>query len=233
MVFIIPIIIICLGAVALTFFLYEKCKKYTLKATLIKSITSLLFISLAAYSTYVSGKNIGVYIIIALTFGLLGDVFLDLKYDFPSEDRLCTYAGFAVFAIGHIFYMVGMFINYLGDKSFLYVLIPIVAGFVLGTVNLFLAKPLKLKFGEYKWIACLYGSLLFCMTLSALSLSIAHSFQLVNLNMMMAGGVLFSISDLILSGTYFGEGKERPVDIITNGITYYMAQYVIAFSLMF
>ena len=51
--------------------------------------------------------------------------------------------------------------------------------------------------------------------------------------MLIAGGVLFAVSDLILSGTYFGEGKERPFDIISNAITYYLAQYVIAFSIMF
>ena len=38
--------------------------------------------------------------------------------------------------------------------------------------------------------------------------------------------------DLILSGTYFGEGKNRPVDIVTNHVTYYIAQFVIAGSLL-
>ena len=47
------------------------------------------------------------------------------------------------------------------------------------------------------------------------------------------GGVLFVISDLILSGTYFGVGKNRPVDIITNHVSYYLAQFVIASSILF
>ena len=67
----------------------------------------------------------------------------------------------------------------------------------------------------------------------AVSLSILHEFRVLTLILMAVGGALFAISDLILSGTYFGEGKERPVDIITNGVTYYLAQYVIAFSLYF
>ena len=45
--------------------------------------------------------------------------------------------------------------------------------------------------------------------------------------------LLFAASDLILSGTYFGEGKDRPVDIVLNYLTYYPAQYLIAFSLAF
>ena len=51
--------------------------------------------------------------------------------------------------------------------------------------------------------------------------------------MMFIGGILFAISDLVLSGTYFGEGKERPIDFILNYITYYGAQFTIAFSIMF
>jgi hypothetical protein len=47
------------------------------------------------------------------------------------------------------------------------------------------------------------------------------------------GGVLFAVSDLVLSGTYFGKGHERPIDFILNYLTYYGAQFVIAFSLMF
>ena len=51
--------------------------------------------------------------------------------------------------------------------------------------------------------------------------------------MLFVGGVLFAVSDLILCGTYLGKGKERPVDLISNAVTYYAAQYIIAFSLFF
>ena len=47
------------------------------------------------------------------------------------------------------------------------------------------------------------------------------------------GGVFFAISDLILSGTYFGVGKERPIDLTLNYITYYTAQFLIASALVF
>ena len=57
--------------------------------------------------------------------------------------------------------------------------------------------------------------------------------DLTGYDLFFIGGVLFMISDLILNGTYFGEGKERPVDIATNYLTYYSAQFLIASSLMF
>ena len=45
--------------------------------------------------------------------------------------------------------------------------------------------------------------------------------------------MLFAISDLVLSGTYFGKGKERPIDLLLNYLFYYGAQFVIAWSLLF
>ena len=82
-------------------------------------------------------------------------------------------------------------------------------------------------------ISTLYGALLFFMTafaiFSAVFAGIAANKHLL---VMGIGGVFFAISDLILSGTYFGEGKNRPVDIVTNHVTYYIAQFVIAGSLL-
>ena len=35
------------------------------------------------------------------------------------------------------------------------------------------------------------------------------------------------------ASTYFGEGKRRPVDIVTNHVSYYAAQFVIASAILF
>ena len=53
------------------------------------------------------------------------------------------------------------------------------------------------------------------------------------LNLFFIGAVLFALSDLVLSGTYFGVGKDRPADLIANYLLYYPAQYLIALSLLF
>ena len=92
---------------------------------------------------------------------------------------------------------------------------------------------MKLNFGKFKWIVWLYGSLLFSMIATGFTLALSQLFQNVTYNMMFIGGVLFAISDLILSGTYFGENHEKPFDLISNAVTYYAAQYIIAFSLFF
>ena len=51
--------------------------------------------------------------------------------------------------------------------------------------------------------------------------SFVHGWRVPALNLLFAGGVLFALSDLVLSGTYFGEGKERPVDLILNYLNFH------------
>ena len=92
---------------------------------------------------------------------------------------------------------------------------------------------MKLHYGKMKGIVIGYGVLLFSTVLLSGSLAMANGWQNPTLNLFFAGGVLFALSDLVLSGTYFGVGKERPVDIISNYILYYGGQFLIAYSLLY
>ena len=94
-------------------------------------------------------------------------------------------------------------------------------------------KPLKLKYGKFKLISFCYALCLFGTCSFSLFLAIQNGFQIQTLNMIFIGAILFAVSDLVLSGTYFGENKDRPIDFILNYITYYGAQFTIAFSLLF
>ena len=232
------IILLVLGAICLTLFLIEKIKAYSVKETLIKATTSFLFILLAAYSNFHNDLNnpFGMFIIGGLTLGLMGDIWLDFKYVFPEQNRIFTYAGFISFALGHVFYITGMlFFLRLADQWYAFVG-PILLGLMSGGLILLMEKPLKMQYGEYKSICFIYGTLLFTTLFTALYLmvvSLVRGYQLTTLYMLFAGGALFAISDIILCGTYFAENRERPVDIISNAITYYAAQYLIAFSLFF
>lgn len=231
---IVCIILLCLGAVCLALFLLEKIKAYSVKETLIKACTSFVFIALAAYSNFQNGGHpFGVFALCALTLGLMGDIWLDLKYVFPEQSKIFTYAGFISFAIGHIFYIVGMMSCFNFDHQWYSFVGPVLLGLIGGVLVVVLEKPLKMKYGEYKTISLIYGIILFTMTATTIYLASTKGFQNPAFNLLCFGGVLFAISDLILSGTYFAENRERPIDIITNGVTYYAAQYLIAFSLFF
>ncbi len=231
---VIQIVLLSLSAITLGCFLYEKCKRYSLKAVFIKAIASMLFIALAAINLFQTGYHIfPKFALIALALGMLGDISLDLKYVYKEQDKSFTIAGFVVFGIGHILYITGMFLEFYHDASFLYILLPLVGGLLGGVATVLIEKPMKLQYKEFKWIVGGYATLLLSMTFSAVSLTILSGFQATSLIILMVAGILFAISDLILNTTYFGEDHEKPIDIITNTITYYAAQNLIALSIFF
>lgn len=228
------IVLLALGAISLALFLIEKVRKYSIKETIIKGVTSALFIALAVVSNVHNGfEDFGIFVIIGLSFGLLGDVFLDLKYVDLKHTRFHTFAGFVCFALGHIAYIGGIVLTLPYPNLWYSYVLPFAFGLLCGALILILEKPLKFNYGEYKLICFIYGVLLFTTLGTTFYLALVHEFGQTSFNMLFIGAVLFAISDLILCGTYFGEGKERPVDIVSNSVTYYAAQYLIAFSLFF
>lgn len=227
------IILMAVGAVSLTLYLIEKIKFYSLKATMIKAMTSLLFIALAVYCNFTnSNRSFGAFIIIGLAFGLLGDIWLGLKYAFKEQARNFLFAGFACFAIGHAIYILGIMssLDYL--REWYAYAIPFGAGLLFGFLILLLEKPMHFNYGEFKSACFIYGVLLFSTVFTTFFLAVSHGFMVLPYNLLFVGGTLFSVSDLILCGTYFG-GKNQPIFLISNAITYYVAQYLIAFSLFF
>lgn len=220
------------GAAALAFYLAEKLRRYTLRAVLRKATVSVFFVAVALCGAFVSGGGIlAPFVIGGLVMGLLGDVWLDLKYVFPEEDVTFTYAGFISFAVGHVLFITGMALQYAPPA--LWLIAPLAAALVLSLGNAAMEKPMKLNYGRYRAIVIVYGALLFATTLTALSLSIRCGWSEPALTLLFVGGVLFAASDLVLSGTYFGEGHERPIDLLLNYLTYYPAQFVIAWALLF
>ncbi len=239
-----------LGAAVLCFYLREKLRAYTVKATILKSAVSLLFVATAFVGAFIGGDKsaprvMAELVLFGLVCGLTGDIWLDLKFVFPQEDKLFTYAGFCAFGVGHICYIAGMLGHYYIAPSLrgwlnwpkpidaAYIYVPLLLGTALGFGNILLEKPMKLRYGKYKAICIAYGVLLFSTVLLSGSLALWFAWRETAPNLMFAGALLFAASDLVLSGTYFGEGKDRPVDLILNYLTYYPGQFLIAWSLLY
>lgn len=230
----VTLILCVIGAVSLFLYVKEKIGAYSVRAVMLKSLVSVIFIgtALSASATSEAGYY-GALITGGLGCGLLGDIWLDLKFIYPADDEVYTYAGFKSFFAGHILYMLGMILRY-GDFSRPgYIIVPLLMGVAGGFITGAAAPVLKLDYGKFKRIVVIYGAALFAMVFLAGSLAIMNGFAVTTLNVMTAGGVLFAASDLILSGTYFGVGKDRPIDLILNYFTYYPAQFLIAVSLLF
>ncbi len=232
-------LILCsVGAVLLVWYILEKIKARSLKAVFIKSAVSFLFLALGACAWFLSAQRgaasvTGVFVLSGLLCGLLGDIWLDLKYVYSEQDNAFTYAGMGAFSVGHILYIIGLLLQFYPQGKPLYAIVPFLLAAAASTINLLLEKPMRLRYGKMKPVVFVYGVLLFSAVALSGSLALACGWQEKTLNLFFAGTILFAVSDVILSGTYWGEGKDRPVDLALNYLTYYPAQYLIAVSLLF
>lgn len=230
-------ILLCAGAAALVWYIREKVRAYSLKAVFLKTLVSALFVAVGVYGAWRSAGAeealLCPFVLMGLLFGLLGDVWLDLKYVFPEKDEPFTYAGFTVFGVGHILYIAGMLLTWAPAGRPAVFFAPLLLALLLSAGNAVLEKPMGLCFGKMKPVVLAYGFLLFSTVTVSGALALVHGWRVPSLNLLFAGGVLFALSDLVLSGTYFGKGKERPIDLVLNYLTYYPAQFLIASSLLF
>jgi uncharacterized membrane protein YhhN len=170
------------------------------------------------------------FVIAGLVCGLIGDVFLDLKFVYPKDDTLHTFSGFGGFILGHFFYMFFMFLAY-GIKT-VPLLISIAAGIVVGIAIFATPKLMKLDYGKFRLISSLYAALLVFVTVYAGLLEFTAGHSIAKL-LFFIGLVLFLISDLILSQIYFGENKNTTLNKALNHAFYYAGQILIAVSIYY
>ena len=228
------IALLSLGVLLIIFFLCERIRKPSIKAVLVKTGASLIFISICSYGLYLHYHSIiALMFVIGMVFGMLGDIFLELKVVFPNEEKTLMMAGFVTFGIGHVFFITGMLKEFYHNESVLYIILPFVFGLIMAVVTLLMEKPMKLNYGNMKITVLVYAVLLFSMTGTAISMSILHKFASTSLIFLTIGGALFAISDLILSEAYFGGKEDSPYVSIFNIATYYSAQYLLASAIYF
>ena len=231
---IIPLVI---GIILLTVFLIFRVQEKRVIAVIIKGFTSLCFIitALVAWQTSkIPNNGFGIFILIALFFGLLGDVLLDIKYISKEHSLLFTRLGFVAFGVGHIFFATGLFIQfYQHEMNPLYIIVPAVIATILAVFTLLMEKFSPIKYGNMKPFVPTYGILLFFTTCIYISFTIFYGWQNITLILMSVGFILFTLSDLILNNTYFSSGFDKPIHIILNHTLYYVAQFLIALSLFF
>lgn len=222
------------GFIFLIAFLIKRVNKTDVKSLMLKSATSVMFILSGIFLTVGKPSLYSGLITAGLTCGILGDIWLDMKFMYRQDEKFLTNAGFISFSFGHFFYIAAV-ISGAKDVFKPIALLPSLAvAVVVGLVVYFGEKPMKLEYGSYKAISTFYGSLLFFVTALSLFTALFSGIKNnIHLIAFFIGGLLFAVSDLILSGTYFGKGKDRSVDIITNHVTYYLAQFIIASSILF
>ena len=230
----IPLII---GVLLLGVFLFFRVKEQRKIAVILKGCTSLMFIATAVVA-WLTSKNpnswFGIFVIIGLFFGLLGDVFLDIKFIDTKKEHLWTVLGFFAFAAGHIFFTSGLLSYFFDFKAnILFIILPFVVTILLVLVTLLMEKISMIRYKEMKPYVIIYGFVLFFTVTIYLSACIQTGWKITTLDIMFGGFVAFALSDLILNNTYFASGFNTPAFIISNHVLYYAAQFAIAVALFY
>lgn len=224
-------IMLAVGVAATGIFLVLRVKKGGIMALYAKAVASLCFISTAFAATNANREflTFGSWMSFGLVLGMLGDVWLDLKWIYLQDKDSYLYSGFISFLLGHICFNVAIYMSY--DWSPIMLIVSIVGAVIISLGNLLMEKPLKMKYGKFKFILFLYSAVLVMTMISAIIAAISTGFQKVWV-VMAAGGILFTLSDVVLSAMYFGEGKNTKVNIAVNHTLYYAAQFAMAATIL-
>ncbi len=224
---------LALGAVFLILFMIKCHKQRSVLGVCIKSLTSIFFLLTAVTATFCNSDYPDLWkyslpIVMGGVFGLMGDIYLDQKWLYPQHNDQYLNMGFISFGIGHFFYMGAMYTQ--AKFSFKDMLVPVVIGVIVTVVNLALEKPTKQKYGKFFAIVTVYCLILGTMLGTAFWAYIKTR-QIAYL-VFTIGAALFLLSDVILSPMYFAIKQDRntPVNFVLNHATYYIGQFMIAFS---
>lgn len=225
-----PYVVTFLGAVALTLFLIARDRKGSVKAVLLKIITSYLFIAVA-FVSFMVNPNPGVttffmLITMGLICGLIGDIVLDLKVLYPESSSPYQHGGMVAFLVGHLFYLAALLIYF--GFSWIPLVFAVVIALAIILISIYI---LKVDFKEHTIDSYLYSFFLSYMMTQSCYAAVSHGFSATTL-LLAVGSVLFLLSDVVLIGIYYQNKDSRPF-IAVNHILYYAAQYIIALSILY
>lgn len=227
-------IVLVLGSVMSLIFCINRAKGFSVKNLMLKTVSSCCYLLTAVFAL-LSNPDVYIYgslLIFGGTLGLCGDIMLDLKGIYDKDKSKYLYAGFIFFLIGHVFYVAAIIYQSKMYEKWWVILLCLLFCVLFSIGNIASAKIMKVHFGAYKTIVFIYTIFLMMTFATGFAAMIITHFQKRYI-MLAIGAAMFALSDVILSGTFFGKGKDRPVHYFTNHLTYYAAQYIIAASILF
>ena len=247
-------IFLALGFIAFVLFAMFRDKRSSATAICLKSVVSLMFIATAIAAILENGNRHldevlrpALLIIGGLALGMVGDITLDFKIYLKGlpykeaekdSDRM-TYIGMAAFGVGHILYITATALRAGAGLDMLYsALIALGVTAAIFCLSIFV---LKMRFGKF-----LIPSISYCVLLTWFVAYSAWQVAVVGSKaniFLLVGAIMFIVSDLILSTTYFSKPEdynkkgmmnpESKFMIVANHATYYIAQFLIAIALLF
>lgn len=229
---IISIITFIMALIITVLFIYQRGRKTNYSTLILKSLSSVGFLLVSCCGIWYSMNFTALLILAGQIFGLLGDVFLDLKYTYPQDSHPYTIWGFLTFLTGHLFFIAFLIIQH--SAYLLFMIFSLAIGIIVAIILYFGAEKIaKLILGQYRLISAFYIGVL--CTVTVLSLLVSISGGLSEQWILTAGLLFFLASDAVLSQIYFtpNNANNTPVFVRTNLILYYAAQLCISASIFF
>lgn len=213
-------------------FCWFRTKKANVYSLMLKTISSVCFLLCAIFAIKTVGSSsINLLIVAGLVMGLIGDILLDLKIMYPQDDRQYFVAGTTSFAIGHFFYFMAvcLYNNAVLPANLGWNILAAVGVAIVLTLAIILpSKKMGLNFGKNIYMVVMYSFVLTFMVALSVAIAIFNPIFWI----FAVGMILFFASDLVLSLQYFG-GKTEKVFVWINHILYYLAQVMLAFSILY
>ena len=225
-------IVLAVGLVVSFIFCYQRRLGFSIKNLIFKSVSSLCYLLTAVFALIgnPSAFTYGSLLIMGGALGLVGDILLDLKGLYKQDEAIYLKGGFIFFLVGHVFYISAVIFSV--KPAWYIVLIGAVISIIVGISTVAMANVMKVHYGKYRRIVAIYVAFLAMTTIMSAAAAILSHFSKAYI-LMTVGAVLFMLSDVVLSGTFFGRGKDKPRDYFINHFLYYAAQYLIASSILF
>lgn len=200
---------------------WQPFKKYHV---LCKCAASMFFLVTAIYGGIKNpGGNVFWELFPALLFCFLGDYFLAKKSENKAKKNFMC--GLLSFLIGHCLFLVGLSFY---EPSNVYVFLLPFAG-VLLTFGLLHLK--KMVVGSFKRPVLMYAYFVSALFFKCAQIFL-HGDGSLFYFLILAGGALFMVSDIIILFLYFYQTRYGIIKFL-NLFTYYAATFLLALSILF
>ena len=209
------------------------------KSLFFKMICATSFLSMGVLSMNMANNKstYAIIMLVGLVFCWFGDLFLHLN---NSQKAFGT--GFCSFLIGHIVYIIAYVktlpIVNMDYNHFNFIEIAVVV--LIYAIGLVLVKVFKINFsiGLLKFGCIIYGGLLAAMFVKASSLGLnfwlnGGKYGVVAFLVLSIGSLCFMLSDATLGIIMFGGQKRNKPLKVFNIVTYFLAQSLLASSILF
>ncbi len=187
-----------------------------------KLTASLLFvfIGITSYMDIGATGPYGLFIIIALVAGMIGDGFM--VYDDVQKFFIL---GLTSFLIGHLIYTVVFAVV----AGFIWFDLVVYVGVLVGSYIVYIKSTIDL--GKMKIPSMIYFMVISLMFTMAISLLYKSQTNLLTAILIATGATLFIASDIMLGFRIFASGKIKMLKVYVL-IAYYFAQVLFGLSIM-